>query len=157
MKLKRCFSLKAQRMALVLAILAVGVWMMQGEESRWKRADEIVAAADSDWIDAPKIAITFDDGPHPKYTPQLLDGLKERQVCAAFFLIGENAEQYPELVLREHQEGHIVGNHTYHHVDLNKVSNDTAEKEIRMTNELLERITGEVPIFLRPPFGIRKK
>ena len=56
----------------------------------------------------PRIAITFDDGPHPRYTEQLLDGLKERDVKAAFFLIGKNAAAYPELVKREYEEGHLI-------------------------------------------------
>ena len=60
--------------------------------------------------EAPKIAITFDDGPSPAWTPKLLDGLKERNVKATFFLIGENAENTPELVKRESEEGHLVGN-----------------------------------------------
>lgn len=108
-------------------------------------------------VEKPKIAITFDDGPHPKYTPKLLDGLKKRDVKAAFFLIGENVERYPELVRREFDEGHTIGNHTYNHVDLEKVSEETAEKEVERTNDAIERITGEVPVFIRPPFGIRKK
>lgn len=105
----------------------------------------------------PKIAITFDDGPHPRYTEQLLDGLKEREVKAAFFLIGENAAAYPEIVKREYEEGHLIGNHTFHHVDLEKIPEETAMKEIAMTNEAISSITGEVPQFIRPPFGIRKK
>lgn len=108
-------------------------------------------------VEKPKVAITFDDGPHPQYTPKLLEGLKERGVHAAFFLIGENVEQYPELVRWEFDAGHIIGNHTYHHVDLEKVPESTAEKEVKMTNDAIERITGEIPEFIRPPFGIRKK
>ena len=65
-----------------------------------------------------KIALTFDDGPHPKYTEQLLDGLKEREVKAAFFLIGRSAEEYPEVVRRIDREGHLIGNHTYNHVQI---------------------------------------
>ncbi|MBS5130417.1 MAG: polysaccharide deacetylase family protein [Lachnospiraceae bacterium] len=105
----------------------------------------------------PKIAITFDDGPHPRHTEQLLDGLKEREVKAAFFLIGENAAAYPEIVKREYEEGHLIGNHTFHHVDLEKIPEETAMKEIAMTNEAISSVTGEVPQFIRPPFGIRKK
>lgn len=105
----------------------------------------------------PQIAITFDDGPHPRYTEQLLDGLKEREVKAAFFLIGENAAAYPEIVKREYEEGHLIGNHTFHHVDLEKIPEETAMKEIAMTNEAISSVTGEVPQFIRPPFGIRKK
>ena len=60
-----------------------------------------------------KIALTFDDGPHPKYTEQLLDGLKERGVVATFFVTGENAENYPDIIRREQDEGHLIGNHTF--------------------------------------------
>ena len=65
-----------------------------------------------------KIALTFDDGPHPKYTEQLLDGLKERGVAATFFVTGENAENYPDIIRREQDEGHLIGNHTYSHIQL---------------------------------------
>lgn len=146
---------------LCFMLCLAAVWSLvvpeQASGDRWKRAGQIAREAVSDLVEKPRIAITFDDGPHPRCTPKLLDGLQERDVKAAFFLIGENAEKYPELVLREYDEGHIVGNHTYHHVDLNKVTEDVAQNEIRMTNELLMRITGEWPQFLRPPFGIRKK
>lgn len=100
-----------------------------------------------------KIALTFDDGPHPEYTPKLLDGLKERNVSAAFFLTGENSEQYPEIVERIYKEGHIVGNHSYTHVQLSKLSDLDACKEITQTNEALEKITGKTPDYIRPPFG----
>ena len=62
---------------------------------------------------AKKIALTFDDGPHPRYTEQLLDGLKERNVVATFFVTGENAQNYPNIIRREQEEGHLIGNHTY--------------------------------------------
>ena len=91
----------------------------------------------------PKIAITFDDGPSPAWTPQLLDGLKERNVKATFFLIGENAKNNPELVKREAEEGHLIGNHTYHHVEITRVPDETAQEEILMTNEVITGITGE--------------
>ena len=60
-----------------------------------------------------KIALTFDDGPHPVYTEQLLDGLKKRSVKATFFILGEQAEMYPDIVKRIGEEGHLIGNHTY--------------------------------------------
>ena len=63
-------------------------------------------------------ALTFDDGPHPVYTPKLLDGLKERNVKATFFLIGQNIEGNEEIIKRMSKEGHLIGNHTYHHVNL---------------------------------------
>ena len=105
----------------------------------------------------PKIAITFDDGPSPAWTPQLLDGLKERNVKATFFLIGENAKNNPELVKREAEEGHLIGNHTYHHVEITRVPDETAQEEILMTNEVITGITGEEVSYMRRPFGVWQK
>lgn len=107
--------------------------------------------------EAPKIAITFDDGPSPVWTPKLLDGLKERNVKATFFLIGENAKNAPELVKRESEEGHLVGNHTYHHVEITRVSDEKAKEEILMTNEVITGITGKEVSYMRPPFGAWQK
>jgi len=104
-------------------------------------------------MDTRKIAITFDDGPHPYYTEQLLDGLKERGAKASFFVMGKQAEAYPELVLRMHEEGHLVGNHTYSHIQLGKNNREVFKAELVKTNELLSRITGEEPQYVRPPYG----
>lgn len=107
----------------------------------------------------PKIALTFDDGPIARYTPILLDGLKKRGVHATFFLIGKNIEsgENSEIVRREYEEGHLIGNHTYNHVEITQVSNDTACMEIQKTNEIISSITGEEVAFMRPPFGLWQK
>ena len=99
------------------------------------------------------IALTFDDGPHPKYTEQLLDGLKERGVVATFFVTGENAENYPDIIRREQDEGHLIGNHTYSHIQLTSRNRETFREELVQTNEILEEITGEKISFVRPPYG----
>ena len=104
-------------------------------------------------VEAPKIALTFDDGPSAVWTPALLDGLKERGVKATFFLIGENADKNPEIVKRMAEEGHLIGNHTYHHVELTKVSENEARLELADTNAVIARITGKEPEYMRPPFG----
>lgn len=103
--------------------------------------------------DGKKIALTFDDGPHPEYTPKLLDGLKERNVKCTFFLLGENAEMYPDVVKRISEEGHLIGNHTYTHVQLTTLSNEMAKKELDMTDEVIYEITGKNVEYVRPPFG----
>lgn len=100
-----------------------------------------------------KIALTFDDGPHPVCTPKLLDGLKERGVKASFFITGENAEQYPELVERMHKEGHLIGNHTYSHIQLTKQNRKQFREELVKTNGIISGITGEEIVFVRPPYG----
>lgn len=104
-------------------------------------------------IERPKIALTFDDGPSI-YTKELLEGLKERNVKATFFVIGKSAENYPEIVEREAKDGHLVGNHTYNHVEISKLSEKEARNEISRTNEILEKLTKKKIEYVRPPFGI---
>lgn len=100
-----------------------------------------------------KVALTFDDGPDSEYTPMLLDGLAERNVKATFFVIGKQAEAQPEIMQRLVKEGHLIGNHTYNHVDIRHMTESSAEEEILKANEVIEKYTGEEPCFLRPPFG----
>lgn len=101
----------------------------------------------------PKVALTFDDGPSSRYTEKLLDGLKERKVKATFFVMGESAENNPEIIKRMYNEGHLIGNHTYSHADLAKLAFDAARKEIDNTNKCISEITGCTPKFIRPPYG----
>lgn len=100
-----------------------------------------------------RIALTFDDGPHPRYTEKLLDGLKERGVHVTFFVTGANAEKYPEIVKRMQEEGHLIGNHTYHHVQLTAANGEQFRNEIISTNEAIRGITGEDTEYIRPPYG----
>ena len=104
-----------------------------------------------------EVALTFDDGPSPKYTPLLLDGLKERNVRATFFLLGKNVKENQELVQRMQAEGHLLGNHTYNHVQLNKIPETTARQEILKTNNEIYEATGKYPEYMRPPYGAWKK
>lgn len=100
-----------------------------------------------------KIALTFDDGPHPIYTPELLEGLRERGVVATFFVTGANATLYPELIEQMQEDGHMVGNHTYHHVQLSSVGEKIFLQELEETNRVLEGILEEEILYVRPPFG----
>lgn len=99
------------------------------------------------------VALSFDDGPHSRYTKELLDGLKERGVVASFFIVGERIEGNEELVKRMYDEGHLIGNHTFSHINLDKISIECAKKEVSRTNNLIEEITGEPVKFIRPPYG----
>ena len=103
----------------------------------------------------PKVALTFDDGPSSEYTPLLLDGLRERNVKASFFVIGSNIEKEggEEIIRRIYEEGHLIGNHTWHHVDLSGLRTEDAWKELEMTDSLIKAITGEETALVRPPFG----
>ena len=105
----------------------------------------------------PKVALTFDDGPHMVYTEMLLDGLKERGICATFFLIGKNIEGNEEIVQRMQKEGHLIGNHTYHHVNLKELSQKEAEQEIQKTGNKIYESAGICTAFVRPPFGEWRK
>ena len=99
-------------------------------------------------------AITFDDGPHPKYTLKLLDGLKERNVKATFFVIGENVSNNPDVIKRMAEDGHLIGNHTYSHVQLTCISEEKAITEINKTSELITTYAGVSPKYIRPPYGM---
>lgn len=99
------------------------------------------------------VAITFDDGPRADCTKRLLDGLKERGIRATFFLVGENIPGNEDLVRQMKKDGHIIGNHTYTHVELSKLSHEAAMNEINKTNALIEDITGEKVVYIRPPCG----
>jgi peptidoglycan/xylan/chitin deacetylase (PgdA/CDA1 family) len=101
------------------------------------------------------VALTFDDGPDPRWTPLVLETLKRYKVRATFFVIGEQAELYPELVQRIHSEGHELGNHTYSHPNrMQKESFEELREEVRRCNEVIERITGVRPKLFRPPMGL---
>lgn len=100
-----------------------------------------------------KIALTFDDGPHPIYTQEMLDLLKKYKVSATFFLLGEQIEQYEDLVKKIAEEGHLIGNHTFEHIQITSLSTEQAEQMIQKTSDLIEDLTGQKTEYVRPPFG----
>ncbi len=100
-----------------------------------------------------RLALTFDDGPHKKYTAEILSVLDKYGVKATFFVIGQNAEQYPELIKAEYESGHEIGNHTYSHKRLGSVNCSAMLEEIKKTDDIICKITGECPILFRPPEG----
>lgn len=99
------------------------------------------------------VSLTFDDGPHPSFTPQILDVLKAKGVHATFFMLGRQAERYPDLVRRIVAEGHAVANHTWDHPDLRTLDEAGFAAQVDRTNEVLESITGLPVRCARPPFG----
>ena len=100
-----------------------------------------------------QVALTFDDGPDPEWTPRILDILKAANVKAAFFLVGVNAERYPVLVRRIVAEGHEIGNHTYYHPNLALCWPEHVRLELNATQLLLETITGRATTLFRPPYA----
>ncbi len=105
---------------------------------------------------AGEIALTFDDGPNPAWTPHLLDLLAEHNVKATFFMLGSRAEQEPELVRRVAAEGHLIGNHSWSHPNLAWTAAGRVREELARTNDVLQQITGERVQYFRPPFGARR-
>ncbi|MEO6847274.1 MAG: polysaccharide deacetylase family protein [Chthoniobacterales bacterium] len=101
----------------------------------------------------PVLAMTFDDGPNPKLTPKLLDLLKERNIKVTFFVVGENAEKYPEILQRIVAEGHEIGNHSWNHPALTKLSAQGVSDQINKTSDAIAAATGKKPTLLRPPYG----
>jgi cellulose synthase/poly-beta-1,6-N-acetylglucosamine synthase-like glycosyltransferase/spore germination protein YaaH/peptidoglycan/xylan/chitin deacetylase (PgdA/CDA1 family) len=99
------------------------------------------------------IALTIDDGPSKPYTAEILDKLKELQVPATFFLIGENAERYPSLVRRIWREGHEVGNHSFTHTDLGTISQQQARLELNATQRVFQSILNRSTLLFRPPYN----
>ena len=104
-----------------------------------------------------RVALTFDDGPHPEYTPEILNILEEYSVSATFFVVGKNAEEYPDIVKQEIEMGCEVGNHTYTHPNIRKTNECELEREIAFGEESLCAITGKKPHLFRPPGGVCTK
>ena len=137
--------------------IAAVLLLIMGSAFAKVRKLETVQTDGSVSVVRPRVALTFDDGPSPKYTPVLLDGLKERNVHATFFLLGKNIKKNQKLVQRMQREGHLLGNHTYNHVQLDKISETTAKQEILRTNNEIYETAGIYPEYMRPPYGAWKK
>lgn len=97
------------------------------------------------------VALTFDDGPSPIWTPKILDELKKANVKATFFMLGEHVEKYPLVAKRVAQEGHEIGNHTYDHHTLIYYKPAELEKEINDAQAAIKNVTGKTTVYFRPP------
>ncbi|WP_082420563.1 polysaccharide deacetylase family protein [Paenibacillus sp. A3] len=100
-----------------------------------------------------QVALTFDDGPDTKYTPQVLDILKQHEVKATFFVVGRQVVNHPDVLKRIHDEGHSIGNHSWDHANLTKLSPDQIKKEIKSTDEAIEKVIGSYTPMVRAPYG----
>jgi peptidoglycan/xylan/chitin deacetylase (PgdA/CDA1 family) len=114
---------------------------------------EIRTTFNSVRVDGPYIAMTFDDGPNPVLTPKLLDLLAEHHIKATFFVIGQNVIEHPEIVARAVQEGHEIGNHSWSHPNLGRMSDETVRLQLRRTEEAVQSAAGVRPVLMRPPYG----
>lgn len=101
-----------------------------------------------------QIALTFDDGPDRINTPKILDILRDEQVRATFFVLGEKVERFPDITRRIYNEGHLIANHSHTHTDLAELTNEEIlVLELEPTSIAVERITGYYPLIMRPPYG----
>lgn len=152
------FCMEKKKLWLALTVIVLISAVSAGKE-KWKQAvvrtEEKMQTKAED--NPPLAALTFDDGPSAVYTPKLLDGLKERGIKASFFLLGRNIPGNEEIVKRMQKEGHLIGNHTYNHVQLNTLSETRAREEILKTNNAIYEAAGIYPQYMRPPFGAWKK
>ncbi len=99
------------------------------------------------------IALTFDDGPHPKETHEILDVLDKYHVKGTFFVVGKHANWYSKPLIRASKEGHEIGNHTFSHPDISNLSSDDIKKELKDCEDTLVKLTGKRPTLFRPPYG----
>ncbi len=104
-------------------------------------------------VDGPYIAMTFDDGPSEKLTPKLLDLLAAHHIKATFFVIGQNAAAHPQILARMIREGHEIGNHSWSHPNLAKMSDEAVRRELRKTDDAIFAGAGVHPTLMRPPYG----
>ncbi|MDN4607261.1 polysaccharide deacetylase family protein [Sporosarcina highlanderae] len=100
-----------------------------------------------------KVALTFDDGPDPKVTIQILDILEKHNAKATFFMLGSRVEYYPEITKKVHDAGHELAGHTWNHADLTKLTPERIAKEINDTSAIIEQVTGAKVNAYRPPYG----
>ncbi|MBQ7433148.1 MAG: polysaccharide deacetylase family protein [Lachnospiraceae bacterium] len=160
---------KIRVVVLVVALcLAGSAWMKHDDskrisqyESETKKESQMLTQASAQIDgeaavaskDIKKVAITFDDGPDPIWTEKLLDGLAERNVHATFFVLGKKVAENEALLKRMQEEGHLIGNHSYNHVQLNRLREAVVKKELDDTNEQVYEATGYRPEYVRPPYG----
>jgi len=136
---------------IILCLILLVVW------HNGKREDAVYTSVGAECAENRKICLTFDDGPHPYLTEQLLDGLKERDVKVTFFVTGEHAALHPDVIKRMSREGHTIGNHTYSHMQLKGSNREAFKEELIKTNTILEEITGKEVLYVRPPYGTWEK
>ena len=134
----------------------VGAFLMFASVSSVFASEEAATARTSfrrcDVVDG-HVALTFDDGPHEIFTPELLDTLKQQRVKATFFLVGSNVEKYPEVVKRMVKEGHEVASHSYTHPNLGKMDEGSVVGQLTNTHKAIKTACGVNVSFFRPPYG----
>ncbi len=116
-------------------------------------ADEEPISVTSVLVSGPYIAMTFDDGPHGRNTPKLLRMLRERNIKATFFIVGECAAELPEVLAQIDADGHEIGNHSWSHPNLAKYSKERVREQLQKTDNVIYQVTNKRCTLLRPPYG----
>lgn len=147
-----CLFAAALFCGVLLAVAAELFFAERQEKTAVREQVRAVVARQAD-EKVKKVALTFDDGPNPEYTPKLLDGLSQRQVQVTFFVLGEEAESYPKLIQRAAAQGHLIGVHAYRHVNLRQLSVADAKAQIEKTNQAIVDACGVSASYVRPPYG----
>jgi peptidoglycan/xylan/chitin deacetylase (PgdA/CDA1 family) len=145
---------------ILLAVLlaAVGIFCRRSTLRTESQNAGYTEASQEDAADALRqVAITFDDGPNPDYTLKLLEGLKKRGVKATFFVLGEEVENYPDILGAIYDEGHLIGIHSYQHVNFTEIGDNATLEQINRTQEAICAVTGEYAGYIRPPYGSWRK
>ncbi len=140
----------------IVFLLQIGMFPFQSSGST-KTRSEYEKTGNVIWetqTDEKLVAITFDDGPHPIFTPQILDILKEHNGKATFFVAGNKVARFPEVLQRTYREGHEIANHTYNHIYSPKITRATLTSELERTDEIIKQNIGIIPNLFRPVGGL---
>lgn len=140
----------------IFVIAAIFIFQSKANTTFLNNLDDLAEAANiisNGPRDKKVLALTFDDGPHPIYTTEILDILKEYNVKATFFILGKHGELYPEILLRQNREGHEIGIHSYNHINMKKEEVEVVEDEFNKTQQIIYVSTGEEAKVFRPPYG----
>jgi len=143
MKNKLIFSITSA----VIIIFGIAVFTIFFDEAVLVRKGTVYSEPSPDKL----VALTFDDGPSPVWTPKILDELKKAGVKATFFMLGDHVEKYPEIAKRVAQEGHEIENHSYDHHVLFYYKMEELEKEIKDTEKIIQDVAGQTTRYFRPP------
>ncbi len=135
------------------ALLLILVYGTLGREFAETAETGLTGTVSETRMEEKVVALTFDDGPHSVYTKELLEGLKKRGIKATFFLMGSNIEGNEELVRQMKQDGHLIGNHGYRHVQMTEEGAEKVRESVEKTGKIIGEIIGEEPEYLRPPYG----
>jgi len=131
----------------ILITLAVALFTIFFDQAVIVRKDTVYRIRSNELV----VALTFDDGPSLVWTPQILDALKSVNIKATFFMLGQHVQRYPEIARRVAEQGHEIGNHTYDHHGLIYYKPEELDQQVKDTERVILKVTGEKTKYFRPP------